>query len=111
MDGKQIKIVHRFLKESGLFGQWKEYVNILGRKKYIYSQESLTSVFGCCNFTAFLHRRIYFKGFISSHFRNYLFLTGIGEKYNIEPEYLPPPDSYIYNFDTGEYKIKILRVK
>ena len=105
MDGNQIKLAHRFLKETGYFSQWQKYMRNKNLRKKIYSKHGETEdIFGCCNFTSFLcQNNIKIKDFISSHFKNYLYIKGIQDK----PAVFLEQNAFTYNPETGEYKIML----
>lgn len=105
MDGNQIKLAHRFLKETGYFSQWQKYMRNEYLRKKIYNLRGETeNIFGCCNFTAFLcQNNIKIKDFFSSHFINYLYIKGIKDK----PPVFLEQNAFTYNHETGEYKIML----
>ena len=105
MDENQIKLAHRFLKETGYFSQWQKYMRNKNLRKKIYSKHGETEdIFGCCNFTSFLCKNnIKIKDFISSHFKNYLYIKGIKDK----PAVFLEQNAFTYNPETGEYKIML----
>lgn len=105
MTQEQIKLAHRFLKETGYFSQWQKYMRNKNLRKKIYGQFGETeNIFGYCNFTAFLRQNnINIKDFISSHFKNYLYIKGIKGK----PPVFLEQNAFTYNCETGEYKIML----
>lgn len=123
MTQEQIKIAHRFLKEVGLYNQWKRYLNRYtefnktyyceGYREYIYSGGYIDSIFGRCNFTEYLEcvEGIKMNYFISDHFRKYVSLKyGLG-KFIFACKSYAGRGAYIYNEETGEYKILFTKLQ
>ena len=108
MDREQIKIAHRFLKETGLFSQWKCYLNSLTEfyRIHIYdSNSTIDVIFGRCLFTEYLLKKgIRMKGVISAHFRRYLILV-YGNKFTLLGSSCVPEGSFTFDRKTGIYKI------
>ena len=104
------KIAIRFLKEIGLFQEFKKYIKKTHTdKEQWYHKPFIDVLFGDTCFTYFLSKRgIYFKYKIVKIFRTYI-VKKYGDKFKFSVNTIVPEnDETIYNAETDRIIIKKL---